>query len=224
AAQVFDVVNAHQVAVIRRRGNWEVLETPEVKRAKQEIQRLNEELEQRVVERTRELAAANEELRREIAERQQAEDALRQSEERFALFMENLPGYAWMKDLQGRYVYVNEMVRGLPGYRSLGKTDAEIWPADLAAEYRANDQQVIATKKPLHTLEHFQLEGKHRYMVGSKFPIFDKTGAVALVGGVGVDITERIEAEEAVRRSEEHLRLVIDTIPVMAWSLRPDGV
>src|SRR5437588_735338 len=71
AAQVFDVVNAHQVAVIRRRGNWEVIETPELKRAKQEIQRLNEELEQRVVERTRELAAANEELRREIAERQQ---------------------------------------------------------------------------------------------------------------------------------------------------------
>jgi PAS domain S-box-containing protein len=160
----------------------------------------------------------------DIEDRKRAEDALRQSEERFAAFMDNLPGYAWMKNLQGRYVYVNEMVRGLPGYRSLGKTDAQIWPADLAAEYRANDQQVIAAKKPLHTLEHFQLEGKHRYMVGSKFPIFDKTGAVALVGGVGVDITERIEAEEAVRRSEEHLRLVIDTIPTMAWSLRPDGV
>jgi len=63
------------------------------------------------------------------------------------------------------------MVRGLPGYRSLGKTDAQIWPADLAAVYRANDEQVIATKKPLNTLEHyFQLRGKKRYMAGSKFP------------------------------------------------------
>ncbi|SDR81800.1 PAS domain S-box protein [Opitutus sp. GAS368] len=142
----------------------------------------------------------------DIDDRKKAEEALRQSEERFAAFMDNLPGYAWMKDLQGRYVYVNEMVRGLPGYRSLGKTDAQIWPADLAAEYRANDQQVVATKKPFHTVEHYQQEGKQHHMVGSKFPIFDKTGAVALVGGVGVDITDRVEAEEALRSSEQKLR------------------
>src|ERR1700686_3563240 len=222
--QVFDLACIHQVAVARRNGRWETVETPELKQAKAEIKRLNDELEQRVIERTKKLEETTERLRAEIEDRKEAEEALRQSEERFAAFMDNLPGYAWMKDLQGRYVYVNEMVRGLPGYRSLGKTDAQIWPADLAAEYRVNDQQVIAAKKPLHTLEHFQLEGKHRYMAGSKFPIFDKTGAVALVGGGGVGITERIEGEEAVRRSEEHLRLVIDTIPVMAWTVRPDGV
>src|SRR6266851_1428980 len=142
----------------------------------------------------------------DIEDRKRAEDALRESEERFAAFMDNLPGYAWMKDLQGRYVYINQMVRGLPGYQSLGKTDAQIWPADLAAEYRANDQQVIAAKKPLHTIEHFLHEGKQRCMVGSKFPIFDKTGAVALVAGTGVDITERIEAEEALRASTERLQ------------------
>ena len=134
------------------------------------------------------------------------EERLRQSEERFAAFMDNLPGYAWMKDLQGRYVYINQMVKWLAGYQSLGKTDAQIWPADLAAEYRANDQQVIAAKKPLHTIEHFLHEGKQRCMVGSKFPIFDKTGAVALVAGTGVDITERIEAEEALRASTERLQ------------------
>src|SRR5258708_26042401 len=135
-----------------------------------------------------------------------AEERLRKSEERFAAFMDNLPGYAWLKDLQGRYVYINRAGRGLPGYQSLGKTDAQIWPADLAATYRANDQQVIAAKKPLHTIEHFLHEGKQRCMVGSKFPIFDKTGAVALVGGAGVDITERIEAEGALRESTDRLR------------------
>jgi PAS domain S-box-containing protein len=103
----------------------------------------------------------------DIEDRKRAEDALRDSEERFAAFMENLPGYAWMKDLQGRYVYVNQMVRGLSGYQSLGKTDAQIWPAELAAEYRANDQQVIAAKKPLHTVEHYLHEGKQLCRVGS---------------------------------------------------------
>src|SRR2546425_2093637 len=147
----------------------------------------------------------------DIEDRKRAEDALRESEGRFAAFMDNLPSYAWMKDLQGRYVYINHMVRGLPGYQSLGKTDAQIWPAGLAAEYRANDQQVIATKKPLHTVEHYLHEGKQRYMVGSKFPIFDKTGAIALVGGAGVDITESIEAEEALRETQAALARVART-------------
>jgi PAS domain S-box-containing protein len=154
----------------------------------------------------------------DIEDRKRAEDALRQSEERFVAFMDNLPGYAWMKDLQGRYVYVNEMVRGLPGYRSLGKTDDQIWPAELAAEYGANDQQAIVTKKPVPTLEHFfLLEGKRRHMVGSKFPIFDKTGAVALLGGVGVDITERVEAEAALRESEERFRELAENIDEVFW-------
>ncbi len=148
----------------------------------------------------------------DIEDRKRAEDALRESEGRFAAFMDNLPGYAWMKDLQGRYVYINHMVRGLSGYQSLGKTDAQIWPAGLAAEYRANDQQVIATKKPLHTVERYLHEGKQRYMMGSKFPIFDKTGAIALVGGAGVDITERIEAEDALRESEEKFRQLAENI------------
>ncbi len=224
AAQIFDVVDTHQLAIVRREGKWEIVETPELRQAKSEIQRLNAELEQRVIERTKKLKETTERLRAEIEERKEVEGALRQSEERFAAFMDNLPGYAWMKDLQGRYVYVNEMVRGLPGYRSLGKTDAQIWPADLAAEYRANDQQVIAAKKPLQTLEHYQQEGKHRYMAGSKFPIFDKAGAVALVGGAGVDITERIEAEEALRASEERFRRLVEVMPVAVYVCDTSGI
>ena len=157
----------------------------------------------------------------DIEDRKRAEDALRESEGRFAAFMDNLPGYAWMKDLQGRYVYINHMVRGLPGYQSLGKTDAQIWPAGLAAEYRANDQQVIATKRPVDTVERYLHEGKQRYMVGSKFPIFDKTGAVALVGGAGVDITERIEAEEALRESEEKFRQLAENVREVFWLTTP---
>ncbi len=68
AAEVLDVARTHQFAVARRKGNWEVVETAELKQAKAEIKRLNEELEQRVVERTGELTAVNEQLRRAVDE------------------------------------------------------------------------------------------------------------------------------------------------------------
>ena len=63
AAEVLDVVRTHQFATARRRGSWDVIETAGLKQAKAEIKRLNEELEERVVERTRELIAASEALR-----------------------------------------------------------------------------------------------------------------------------------------------------------------
>jgi C4-dicarboxylate-specific signal transduction histidine kinase len=68
ATEVLDVVRNHQFATAKRHGTWDVLETPAVKQAKAEIKRLNEELEQRVVDRTRQLTAVNEELRTAEAE------------------------------------------------------------------------------------------------------------------------------------------------------------
>src|SRR3982074_306753 len=80
AAEILDVVRTHQFAVTKRRGEWDVIETAGHKQAKAEIKRLNEELEQRVVERTSQLTTVNSELTREILQRQRAEEALLRSE------------------------------------------------------------------------------------------------------------------------------------------------
>jgi len=76
AAEILDVVRTHQFAVTNRRGTWDVIETAGHKQAKAEIKRLNEELEQRVVERTSQLTVVNEELTKEVLERKRAEDEL----------------------------------------------------------------------------------------------------------------------------------------------------
>jgi C4-dicarboxylate-specific signal transduction histidine kinase len=68
AAEILDVVRTHQFALARRHGSWDVIETAGLKQAKAEIKRLNEELEQRVVERTNQLMLASEALREAQAE------------------------------------------------------------------------------------------------------------------------------------------------------------
>src|ERR1700736_2315871 len=69
AVEILDVTRTHQFAIARRNKAWEVVETSELKQAKAEILRLNNDLERRVAERTRQLTDANEELRPAEAER-----------------------------------------------------------------------------------------------------------------------------------------------------------
>lgn len=77
ADQIFDVARTHQFALAKRNGQWDVVETPELRQAKDEIRTRNAELQRRVVERTAQLEELNEDLREEIDERRRAEEELR---------------------------------------------------------------------------------------------------------------------------------------------------
>lgn len=123
-------------------------------------------------------------------------------QERFSAFMRHLPGVAYMKDLEGRYVFVSESFErhfGHPPEFYLGRVDRDVWPADVVDELRASDRLVIETRNVVQTTDKVpQADGMH-YWLTTKFPILDEAGAVRLVGGVAVDVTEE-------RRAVEHLR------------------
>jgi C4-dicarboxylate-specific signal transduction histidine kinase len=84
AAEILDVTRTHQFAIARRNGGWEVVETSQLKQTKSEIQRLNDELERRVIERTQQLTVVNGEMRKEVIERQRAEEALLEAQAELA--------------------------------------------------------------------------------------------------------------------------------------------
>jgi signal transduction histidine kinase len=81
AAEILDVARNHQFAIAERSGQWHVVETPDLEQTKAEIVRLNQKLEERVIDRTKELRVANEVLRNEIIERQGAEEKLKATTE-----------------------------------------------------------------------------------------------------------------------------------------------
>ncbi|HMS82395.1 MAG TPA: PAS domain S-box protein [Nitrospira sp.] len=155
----------------------------------------------------------------DITKRKQAEEALKVSERRFASFMDNLHGFAWIKDAQGRYLYVNRLLQDslLPGKDWNGKTAQELWPAPIAEPYERNDRTVRETGVPLHIVESFIQQGEVRHALVSKFPILDHQGAPALFGGVAVDITERQRTEELLKQQADMLNHSSDAI--LAWKV-----
>jgi two-component system CheB/CheR fusion protein len=134
----------------------------------------------------------------DLSERQKTEDALRESEQRFSQFMTHLPAAAFMKDREGRYVYVSpgftQLTGRAPGL-SLGSTDEEYWP-DSAPRLKEQDRYVMETGRAMISEDRRGNPNGPRYFQTIKFPMLDRDGVVSLVAGFSVDITDRKEAEQ----------------------------
>jgi PAS domain S-box-containing protein len=161
----------------------------------------------------------------DLIERLRSEEALRESEQRFARFMEQLPGLAWIKDLQGRYVYANDAAVKI--FRCTrdglyGKADDEVFPPQTAAQFQANDRRALASETGVQLIETLEHEdGIVHHSVISKFPILGPEGSPAFVGGMAIDITDRLRAEEVLAESEERFRQLAENIKEVFWMADP---
>ena len=157
---------------------------------------------------------------REKRARKQAEDRAKTLQTQFSMFMNHLPATAFAKDREGKFVFVNPTFESMAGRHAdnmLGKTSADLYPSDYVDAIAANDRKVMEEKKPYRTVERVTFGGPDRFFLVSKFPILEDDGRVAMLGGIALDITDRLHMEQALKISEERFRGIVETTEERVW-------
>ena len=194
------------------------------------LRQANEELEDRVAGRTRELESLNEELTVRIEERAQIEAELRAGKDFLRKVVDTNPQLVFIKDWEGRFVLANQPVAELYGttVEDLeGKSDADFNPntAEVESFVRA-DQEVMQSGRRLHVSEDSVTDSRTgiiRWFQTVKVPLTAVGGRGRQVLGVCTEITERRNAEEQLRRTRDELQALVEAAPVAIVGIDTEG-
>ena len=144
---------------------------------------------------------------RDITERQEAEAALEAERKLLRTLFDLLPDYIYVKDEQSRFLACNEKCAWGMGAASvrevIGKTDADFYPAELAARFRREELLVLAGTSLIDQEETFNRpDGQAQSLLTTKLPRRDGTGRIIGIVGTGRDITERKQLELQFLRAQ----------------------
>ncbi|MDP1678329.1 MAG: PAS domain S-box protein [Bacteroidota bacterium] len=135
---------------------------------------------------------------RDITERKQAEDAFHSERTMLRTVIDNLPDQIFYKDTQGHYILNNRTHLHSMGVKRqedvLGKTIFDFHPPDIAAQYFADEIEIIKSSMPIVNKEepYFQHDSEEqRWHLTSKFPLLDDQGVAIGIVGISHDITKR---------------------------------
>ena len=190
---------------------------------------LNEELERRVVERTRQLSLVNQELRREIAERKRAEEALRESEQRFRDYAETASDWLWETGPDHSFTRVSKELTTL-GTEPASRIGATRW--DFATDVEEESEKWRLHAATLEAHQPFRgfvyrtagADGSMVYIATSGKPVFDADGRFLGYRGVSSDVTAAVRAdqvEKALHQAQAELARVtrVTTLGELAASI-----
>ena len=154
-------------------------------------------------------------IRRDLDRRFQIEAELRDSQALFHAFMDNGPAVAYVKDEVGRYAYMNRRLETQFNVKFSdlkGKTDQDWLPPETVEQIQANDRFVLATQQTTEVVEIVNTsEFNQNYWLSFKFPVTDSAGK-RFVGGISLEITDRVQLEQSLSKEKELLQVTLNSI------------
>ncbi|MEM6353693.1 MAG: PAS domain S-box protein [Cyanobacteria bacterium P01_D01_bin.14] len=163
---------------------------------------------------------------RDVSERKAAEAALKKTNALLNSVIETIPGFFFAKDRQGRHIALNSNLAkflGRPIAEILGKTDAELLPAEIAAEIMAKDREIMTAGQPQCFEETIERAGTEATYLTSKTPLRDLSGNVIGLIGLAQDISDRKAIEISLQRSEQRFRDVTEAAGEYIWEITAEG-
>ena len=184
--------------------------------ASKTLDRIRDDLESRVQERSDQLKAAS-------AEKRAAELGLQERQRLLDALMEGSEDMIYFKDLGSRFIHCSGRVarrfrRSSPA-EIIGKTDGELFAAEHAANALAMERRIIETGEPVlgATEREVWPDGTVTWALTSKMPLRDSDGKITGTFGISKDITALKEAQDAVKRSEEEYQSLVENMPVSVF-------
>jgi PAS domain S-box-containing protein len=172
---------------------------------------------------TRALSDLNRQLEARVARRT---DALIKSEAKLQAILNFAPAVVYVKDLHGRYSFVNEAFLSFFECNLadiLGRTDEDFFSPEIATKLMANDQIVLETQAFRQYEEEIRIGDRTRTFLSSKFVLFDVNGIPYALCGIATDISERKIFQNALQRGEKRTRATLDAIPDLVFRLNREG-
>ncbi|MDR6624422.1 PAS domain S-box protein [Caulobacter segnis] len=180
---------------------------------------------------------------RELSDRRPPEDsraappsaeAVAESEWRLHLTTNTIPAMVWTTTPDGLIDFCNQTFVDYIGWTAEEISGQGFWPIfhpDDTAHLLASWQEIMATKRPRAVEGRLRrADGEYRWFVLRQNPLFDAEGNVIKWYGAGTDIEDRKRAETALEEaqaallaSQQNLDLIVNSLPVLVWSARPDG-
>ncbi len=167
-------------------------------------------------------------IARDITDRKKAEFRLRRERNLLRTLIDNVPDYIFVKDRSDRFVASN-LAHAAVAQRApadlIGLEAHEVFAPNFVASFHADDAAVMASGTAIISEERLMHDqAGARWTLTTKVPFRNDEGEVIGLVGIARDITARKQAVEALRASEEHLRMVITSNPVVLFEVDPQGV